>query len=227
MGILRQWDLAQAEGRTSYNVDGSQFNSRQEPIGIPVFAWWGKEVNSQVLDLWLSEEIMSAAENSSEDKFSAAKRQITEWLMAEDWKIQENPGGSESAWVIVAEDHQKKKVAFGQFNKKPDFVFLQANLTIHPDLSLQISNLDPAKRDKILWEIRFQLLNMGGLKFSGVNPKLGNIRMNTRLYLEGLTRNEFARTVGTIQDSVLAILWIIRKHLGQPEPPEQPPELVM
>ena len=179
-----------------------------------------------MLNLRVSEETLSAAGNDIDNQFSVAKKLVTEWLMAEAWKIQENPGGTNTAWVIVAEDNKQKKLVFAQFNKRPDFVHLHARVNLPEDLSRQVSNLDPAKRDEILWELRFQLLNMG-LKFSGVEAKLERVRMHTRLYLEDLTRNEFIRTVGTIQDSVLVIQWVIHKHLGQPEPPGEPPAFVM
>ena len=95
---------------------------------------------------------MAGAGDNIEDQFTVAKKQVTEWLMADSWKIQAGAGDSKTAWVVIAEDHQKKKVVFAQLNESPDVILLRASLNIFPDILLQVSNLDPAKRAEILWK---------------------------------------------------------------------------
>ena len=159
-------------------------------------------------------------------RFTTAKEKISEWLLADEWKIQE--GASEpAAWVIIAEDSQGKKVVFAQLNRRPDLLLIQASVSIAPDVRTKVLSIRPIEeRENLLWDIRFQLLN-AGLKFSGVEPELEKVTVKTRLYLEDLRRNEFVQIVSSVQDSILAVIWTIQRKLGQPAPPEPTSDLVM
>lgn len=179
-----------------------------------------------MLELWIAEEIMKSAENSGEDqRFSSVKQQVTKWLLAEEWKIQEG-SGPEMAWLIVAEDSQRKKVVFGQLNKRPDLLLMEGSVLLPKEQTSQIKNMELGERQDLLWTIRFQLLNMR-VKFAGVNDDSKRIRVNKRLYFEDLRRNEFVEAVGTVQDSLLAIIWTVQRKLGQPGQSDAEGEFVM
>lgn len=158
---------------------------------------------------------MTGAENSSEDpRFESVRNQITKWLLAEQWKLREL-SNDKTAWAIIAEDSQSKKVVLAQPSDKPELVVIQAAVNVAKEQSAKIKALEPRDRQDLLWEIRFQLLNMR-VKFQGVSDDLEKITVRQHLYFENLNRNEFVRSVETIQDSILAVIWIIRKWLGQP-----------
>ena len=103
-------------------------------------------------DYSLSPRLMSRAANNTEDGFGRTKTQVTGWLLADSWKLQELPS-PETAWAVIAEDEQGKKVVIGQPNQKPDLLVLQAAIDILNDLRTRVANFDD--REDLLWEIRF------------------------------------------------------------------------
>ena len=158
---------------------------------------------------------MTSADNSSEDpRFESVRNQITKWLLAEQWKLREL-SDDKTAWAIVAEDSQSKKVILAQPNDKPEVVLIQAAVNVAKEQSAKIKALEARDRQDLLWEIRFQLLNMR-VKFQGVSDDPEKIIVKQHLYFENLNRNEFVRSLETVQDSILAVIWIIQKRLGQP-----------
>ena len=170
--------------------------------------------------------IMTDAASSSEDpRFESVRTQITKWLLAEQWKLQETSADN-VAWAIIAVDSQGKKVVLAQPSRRPEVVVIQASVTVAKEQSTQIKGLEPRDRQNLLWEIRFQLLNMR-VKFQGVSENSEAITVKQHLYFENLQRNEFVRSVETVQDSILAIIWIIQRRLGQPGQTTKEDEFLM
>lgn len=160
------------------------------------------------------------------EAFAAARSTITRWLLEDNWKLQETTS-EQTEWAVVAEDDQGKKIVLGQVKKRPDLIVLQASITPPDDLRAKIRDMRPVEaRDELLWEIRFQLLNMG-VRFSGVEVEFERIQLTNQLYLEDLPRNEFVRCLAKVQDAVLAIMWTMRRRLGQPAGSEEQKDLLM
>ena len=152
--------------------------------------------------------------DGTDRRFVEAKEKVTQWLISDGWKVTDHPS-SQAAWRIVAEDSQQKRIALGQISQKPDLLIVQGSLAWTDEVRFKAQLLSLEKREELLWDLRFQLLNMG-VKFDGVDSSFKSVEILTNFYLEGLRRNEFSERVSRVQDALLAAGWIVHRRLGQP-----------
>ena len=96
---------------------------------------------------------------------------------------------------------------------KLPFVGVEGTWTPDERVLAPIRRLSVEDLEELLWEIRFQLLNMR-LRFSGVSADFDCLRVSTTVYLEDLSRNEFADALGRVRDSLEAMMWCVARRVG-------------
>ena len=162
---------------------------------------------------------MTTAGDSARNQRSAeVKEQIQTWLMEEGWRIRtENVPDTE--WFLSGESEAKVRIGIGQRRGRLDQIIIQGSVTFQQEQQEQIARLLEEERNDFLWNMRFNLLNLG-VEFSGVAESPQEIRISQRIYYDGLTKDHFLQRVSQVRNGVLTVLWMVARKLAQP-PPER------
>jgi hypothetical protein len=147
---------------------------------------------------------------------------VQNWLMSEGWQIAE-PTHPEFAWLIRAEDGGERRILVGQNKAREDRVHLEANVKISDDHRKLFESLPEIKRKEILWNLRFQLLQMN-VDFAGVAEPLQDVILTQRIYLDGLTKDAFIQRFITVRNAVIAVIWSSIQYLENVKPPAKSTE---
>jgi hypothetical protein len=147
---------------------------------------------------------------------------VQNWLMSEGWQIAE-PTHPEFAWLIRAEDGGERKILVGQNKAREDRVHLEANVKISDDHRKQFESLAEDKRREVLWNLRFQLLQMN-VDFVGVAEPIQDVILTQRIYLDGLTKDAFIQRFLTVRNAVIAVIWSSIQYLEDVKPPAKSTE---
>jgi hypothetical protein len=85
---------------------------------------------------------------------------LQKWLLEDCYKIQSQPDKNTS-FRIIATDNQGIKIQVLQPIAKPDQVVIAAGLNISEDRQHTLQSKDDKEQLRILWELRFGLLDLG------------------------------------------------------------------
>ena len=162
------------------------------------------------------------SENEKDRSTDTTRDQVQNWLMSEGWQIAE-PTHPEFAWLIRAEDGGERKILVGQNKAREDRVHLEANVKISDDHRKLFEGLAEDKRKEVLWNLRFQLLQMN-VDFVGVAEPLQDIILTQRIYLDGLTKDAFIQRFITVRNAVIAVIWSSIQYLEDVKPPAKSTE---
>ena len=160
--------------------------------------------------------------NEKDQNTDSIRDQVQNWLMSEGWQLSE-PTHPEFAWLIRAEDAGERRILVGQNKAREDRVHLEANVRISDDHRKQFESLPEDKRREVLWDLRFQLLQMN-VDFVGVAEPLKDIILTQRIYLDGLTKDAFIQRFLTVRNAVIAVIWSTIKDLMDVKPPAESTE---
>jgi len=148
-----------------------------------------------------------------------ARDKIQNWLMSEGWQIAEQAHPN-MMWLIRAEDAGGRKVLVGQSKAREDLIHLEARVNIEDDLSQKFESLPEDKRRKILWDLRFRLLQMN-VDFAGVAEPMKAVVLTQRIYLDGLTKDAFIQRFLIVRNAEIAVIWAVIQNLEGVEPPAE------
>jgi hypothetical protein len=160
---------------------------------------------------------MSAAEK--EQGAEVTRDKVQNWLMAEGWKIAEQPHPN-MEWLIRAEDAAQRRILVGQSKARPDQIHLEALVTIADEHRKKFESLGGDKRREILWRLRFRLLMMN-VDFAGVADPMQGVMLTQRIYLDGLTKDSFIQRFLIVRNAVITVIWSIMQDLEGVEPPAE------
>ena len=144
------------------------------------------------------------------------KDKIQKWLLDEGYKIQTVPN-EKASFAIMATDSQDIKTQIIQPKGKDDLAVIVAGITFSEEQQSALKNKEVKERTRILWEMRFGLLNMG-VGFGGITVPIKNIQVSTHIYHDGLNKNAFMEKIAQVKRAVLFVLWSINKELGEIKP---------
>ena len=161
---------------------------------------------------------MSAAEKDVE----ATRDKVQNWLMAEGWKIADQPH-PDLAWLIRAEDAGGRRILVGQNRVRPDQIHLEARVNIAEEHRKKFESLPEEKRRENLWKLRFRLLMMN-VEFIGVTEPMQAVLLTQRMYLDGLTKDAFIQRFLVVRNAVIAVVWSIIQDLEGVEAPAESTE---
>jgi hypothetical protein len=162
------------------------------------------------------------SEAGKEQEMEATRDKVQNWLMSEGWQIAE-PTHPEFAWLIRAEDGGERRILVGQNKARADRIHLEANVRISDDHRKLFESLAEDKRREILWNLRFQLLQMN-VDFVGVAEPIQDVILTQRIYLDGLTKDSFVQRFLTVRNAVIAVIWSTIKDLQDVTPPAKSTE---
>ena len=148
--------------------------------------------------------------------------QVQNWLMAEGWQISEQ-AHPDLAWLIRAEDAAQRRILVGQSKARPDMIHLEARVNLAEDHQKLFENLPDKTRRKILWDLRFRLLAMN-VDFVGVTEPMRAVQITQRIYLDGLTKDNFLQRFANVRNGVITVIWSIIQNLEGVEPPAKSAE---
>jgi hypothetical protein len=160
---------------------------------------------------------MSAPEKEQDTQGTRDK--IQNWLMAEGWKIAEQPHPN-MEWLIRAEDVAQRRILVGQSKVRQDQIHLEALVNIAEEHRKKFGSLPAGKRREILWKLRFRLLLMN-VDFAGVAEPMQAVMLTQRIYLDGLTKDCFIQRFLILRNAVIAVIWSIIQDLEGVEPPAE------
>ena len=152
------------------------------------------------------------------------RARIVNWLLAEGWQTTKGSGEG-AAWALRGQDPGGKVIIFAQESEPPHRLVLHASVRLDPMHTEKLAALDPKAQEDFCWDLRFKLLDMR-VDFQGVSVPLEQINLRMRLYAEDLTRTSFFDTLGSLQNSMLYLIWTVRRALDQPAPPADAEERI-
>jgi hypothetical protein len=147
------------------------------------------------------------------------RNQVQNWLMSEGWQIAEQ-AHPDLAWLIRAEDAAKRRILVGQSKARPDLIHLEARVNLVDAHRRMFENLPPQTRRKILWDLRFRLLVMN-VDFAGVAEPMRTVQVTQRLYMDGLTKDNFLQRFKNVRNALITVIWSIIQNLEGVEPPAE------
>ena len=99
-------------------------------------------------------------------------------------------------------------------------IHLEANVRVSDDHRQQFETLTDDKRREVLWNLRFQLLQMN-VDFVGVAEPIEEVILTQRIYLDGLTKDAFIQRFLSVRNAVIAVIWSTIKDLMDVTPPAE------
>jgi len=147
---------------------------------------------------------------------------IQNWLMNEGWQIAEQPH-PDVEWLIQAEDVGKRRILVGQNKIRLDQIHLEARVNLAEEHQKMFETLSADRRREILWNLRFRLLAMN-VDFVGVAEPMQSVLLTQRLYLDGLTKDNFLQRFLIVRNAVITVIWSIIQYLEDVEPPAESTE---
>jgi hypothetical protein len=141
---------------------------------------------------------------------------LQKWLLDEGFKIQSVPH-EKASFAIMATDNQGINIHVLQPIGKYDLTVILAGITVSKEQQLALQNKDNKERLRILWELRFGLLNTG-LGFGGIAMPLERLEISTQIYHDGLTKNAFMDKLAQVKRAILFVFWTIDRELGEAKP---------
>lgn len=162
--------------------------------------------------------------NESEKAVSteSTREKVQNWLMSEGWQIAEQ-SHPDLAWLIRAEDGAQRRILVGQSKARPDQIHLEARVNLADEHRKMFENLPEEKRRDILWDLRFRLLSMH-VDFAGVAEPMEAVVLTQRIYLDGLTKDNFLQRFSIVRNAVITVIWSIIQNLEGVEPPAKSTE---
>jgi hypothetical protein len=168
---------------------------------------------------------MARHASSLEDpRFAETKKKVAGWLRAGAYTIHENQD-DRMAWVIAATGSDPTLILF-QERKFPDHIGIQAALRMDPSSVAAVGNLPAVERTELLWDLRFRILALGVHTF-GLEEPLEGVTVLTQLFLDGMNRNEFERTLQGVRAGIYAFKWTVLRALGAPLGAEEKPAAII
>ena len=160
--------------------------------------------------------------SATEKEVEATRDKVQNWLMAEGWKIADQPH-PDLAWLIRAEDGGGRRILVGQNKVRPDQVHLEARVNIADEHRKKFESLPEERRREVLWKLRFRLLLMN-VDFAGVAEPMQAVLLTQRIYLDGLTKDTFIQRFLVVRNAVIAVIWSIIQDLEGVEAPAESTE---
>ena len=159
------------------------------------------------------------SENEKEQSTEATRDDVQRWLMSEGWQISEQPH-PHAEWLIRAEDAAKRRILVGLNKARPDRIHLEARVNLADEHRRMFENLPGEKRREILWDLRFRLLAMN-LDFAGVAEPMQTVLLTQRIYLDGLTKDDFLQRFSIVRNAVITVTWSVIRNLEGVRPPAE------
>jgi hypothetical protein len=139
---------------------------------------------------------------------------IQKWLMDEGFGVRQvsNPL---CVFNFEVEDGQGRSVTVAQLADKPDQIQLGVNVQLSPGEAARVDALESSKRDELLWNLRFALINLG-VGFQNVDVPLEKVTVETVIYYDGLTKHEFMHRLLLVRRALVLFIWILNRQFREP-----------
>jgi len=147
-------------------------------------------------------------------KIAEAKAKVEQWLTEEGFKVADDPH-PDCAFRLSADDGQGRSVSILQRPGRIDQVEVGVNVELESTETAKISKMQPSERMELLWNLRFQLINLG-VGFQGPELPLRAITIETVVYYDGLTKHEFIHRVALVRRAMVATVWTLNRYLKEP-----------
>jgi hypothetical protein len=156
---------------------------------------------------------------SEDPRIGLARDRALSWLAALGWTVQQKsvPGTS---WLLRAEDGLGHHISVSQSAANPEVVAVGGAVQPSAEHATGLEALAATELNDFLWNMRFELLRMR-VEFVIEGPGLKRIAVKkTLLWDNEMTRNRFLDSAQDVQRAIIAVVWLIRRRLEEPNPPE-------
>ncbi len=144
------------------------------------------------------------------------KANVKKWLLEEGFKVQPIID-DKSVFRFTSADSGGMKFQVLQPIEKADEVVFVAGITVTKEQQQILQNKDNKEQSMILWKIRLGLLD-AGVGFSRLSMPLDSFDVHTEIYYDGLTKNEFMKSLNKIKRALFFAFWTVDQELGEAEP---------
>lgn len=173
----------------------------------------GAKLSYPFPSLWNSFDLRGKEADAVEAQ--EAKAKIQNWLLEEGFSIQEVPN-QDAVFKFNVTDSEGRTVTVGQGSDKKDEVSIMVAIDASGSGS-RINAMAAEKRDVVLWDLRFCLLN-AGVAFKGVGSPLEMVELYTAIYYDGLTKDRFLFRLFSLRRALALVLAVIGRALQEPPP---------
>ena len=145
-----------------------------------------------------------------------AKEQIQKWLLEEGFKVK-LISDKNAYFNFVVEDKEGRFTNVYQTIGKPDQIKIATRGILTKTQETKLMGLSGEERNMLLWNFRMGLINRG-VGFSSIEIPLKKIKIETIIYYDGLTKDNFMYRLFEVRKTLVFMSWIIDRALGEPRP---------
>lgn len=153
---------------------------------------------------------------SMNEKGKEVEEKIRNWLLEEGFKVK-LLSNEHASFNFLAEDQEGRKVNIIQLIKDKDKILIVTKASLLEEQKQKLMKLDSETRNRILWTLRFGLLNRE-IGFSGIGVPLESITLSMSLYYDGMSKDKFMHRLLEVRKALLFVMWLVDRELGEPEP---------
>jgi hypothetical protein len=138
---------------------------------------------------------------------------IRDWLREQNYVIKQRPPEPAFVWSFdVANANRQTIYSCLESASVIGQIFLECSVKITDKDRVALAAKTAETREKLLWEIRFGLLNFG-LDMSGTVQPLDIVQVRRVVYADGLSKNLFFETAHLVQSGIQFVRWkLLRIH---------------
>lgn len=145
----------------------------------------------------------------------AKKAKIKEWLMQADWRVKE-VHEPQAVWLLTALSQGGKTLTVARPKIAPDRIDIQTSMKLSEDTRRHYEDMASQDRQKLIWDIRIGLIQMG-IDFLGIVDSLQeDIILFDCIYDDGLTKDRFLRRLAHVMNGMGYVLYMLRRHFSLP-----------
>lgn len=159
---------------------------------------------------------MAPAAGTEKATFASIRGQVRDWLLEAGWKIEEKADKNVS-WALICEpEGGAQHVHLYQSHVREDVVFVTGGIKPSPNHAAKLQKMDAKELGSLRWDLQFELLRMG-IEFSVQGRTLDQIGLQRTVFWdEGMNRSSFWEGVGALLRGIVAVQWLIQRHLDEP-----------
>lgn len=154
---------------------------------------------------------------SDETMQERIRETVRGFLLEDQWQLGD-VSGPDLAWGHLATDRQGRKLVIAQRTGRTDEIVLQANVNVHETTRAKLQALIPEDRKGFLWDLRLALLQMN-VEFNGLNDDPQNIRVVSRIFFDGMSKDVFFQRLSEVRKALLTVLWMLNRKFEEQPPP--------
>lgn len=146
------------------------------------------------------------------------REQIASWLREEGYSVKDVSDAAENAAWLLAATFEGRTVFVGPRQDRPTALVVQTSAVFSARHRVQLEKLSAKRRNQFFCDLGIRMLMMG-VAIQDLGEKSLEIEIFDRIYVDDLSRREFARCVRGVFAALRVIVYAFAREFDEPMPP--------